>query len=222
MSFFFWLFSVQCVVYVCAYTWIGYLCMIYEIVYKLQLRRSKINFEFYNYCGTPSISIVKKFCSGTSCSCWVWDWSQIVGCCKGGGGGPMPNPELVLEGLPWPLQGCCCCWWFVVCMNPVEVFWWLNCGGGGDIMGLNEFRVCWLDLGDNDEVANGDVAILSEVDKLENMFNASGKFGGVAGVFAGVISCKKPQKLAELLLTYSNMYLCNYDNCLQKIQHHFC
>ena len=44
-------------------------------------------------------------------------------------------------------------------------------------------------LGDNDEVAKGEVAILSEVDKLENIFKASGKFGGVAGVFAGVISC---------------------------------
>ena len=65
-------------------------------------------------------------------------------------------------------------------------------GGGGDIIeglfGLNEFRVIWFDLGDNEDDASGDVAILSEVDKLENMFNASGKFGGVAGVFAGVIN----------------------------------
>jgi hypothetical protein len=45
-----------------------------------------------------------------------------------------------------------------------------------------------LDLGDNEEVAKGEVAILSKVDMLENMFRASGKFGGVAGVFAGVIS----------------------------------
>ena len=33
--------------------------------------------------------------------------------------------------------------------------------------------------------------ILSEVDMLENIVNASGKFGGVAGVLAGVINCKK-------------------------------
>ena len=45
-----------------------------------------------------------------------------------------------------------------------------------------------MDLGDNEEVAKGEVAILSKVDMLENMFRASGKFGGVAGVFAGVIS----------------------------------
>ena len=79
-------------------------------------------------------------------------------------------------------------------MNPVGVwFCWLNCGGGGDIiLGLNEFlEVCWLDLGDNEEVAKGEVAILSKVDMLENMFRASGKFGGVAGVFAGVISYVK-------------------------------
>ena len=48
-----------------------------------------------------------------------------------------------------------------------------------------------LDLGDNEEVAKGEVAILSKVDMLENMFRASGKFGGVAGVFAGVISYLK-------------------------------
>ena len=48
-----------------------------------------------------------------------------------------------------------------------------------------------MDLGDNEEVAKGEVAILSKVDMLENMFRASGKFGGVAGVFAGVISCVK-------------------------------
>merc|ERR1711981_914537 len=66
--------------------------------------------------------------------------------------------------------------------------------GGGDIIGgfgLNELRkkgCCWLFLGENEEVAKGDVAILSEVDKLENIVNASGKFGGVAGVLAGVIS----------------------------------
>ena len=47
----------------------------------------------------------------------------------------------------------------------------------------------WL-LGDRDEdEANGEVAILlSEVDMLENIVKASGKFGGVAGVFAGVIN----------------------------------
>ena len=36
---------------------------------------------------------------------------------------------------------------------------------------------------------DGEVAILeSEVDKFKNIFRASGKFGGVAGVFAGVMS----------------------------------
>ena len=49
-------------------------------------------------------------------------------------------------------------------------------------------------LGDNEEVAKGEVAILSKVDKLENMFRASGKFGGVAGVFAGVISCNREKR----------------------------
>ena len=50
----------------------------------------------------------------------------------------------------------------------------------------------WL-LGDRDEdEANGEVAILlSEVDMLENIVKASGKFGGVAGVFAGVINYKR-------------------------------
>ena len=68
-------------------------------------------------------------------------------------------------------------------------------GGGGDIIpGLNEFLeafcsccCCWF-LGDK---VKGEVAILtaleSEVDIFENIVNASGKFGGVAGVFAGVI-----------------------------------
>ena len=39
---------------------------------------------------------------------------------------------------------------------------------------------------------SGEVAILvaSEGDILENIVSASGKFGGVAGVFAGVINCK--------------------------------
>ena len=37
----------------------------------------------------------------------------------------------------------------------------------------------------------GDVAILSVVDQLDSIVSVSGKFGGVAGVFAGVISCKK-------------------------------
>ena len=32
--------------------------------------------------------------------------------------------------------------------------------------------------------------VASEVDILENIVNASGKFGGVAGVLAGVINCK--------------------------------
>ena len=64
-------------------------------------------------------------------------------------------------------------------------------GGGGDIIpGLNEFLeeafCCWF-LGDK---VKGEVAILteSEVDIFENIVNASGKFGGVAGVFAGVIN----------------------------------
>ena len=49
----------------------------------------------------------------------------------------------------------------------------------GDIIELNEFRVCWSDLVDNDEVASGEVAVLeSEVNKFENVFRASGKFGG--------------------------------------------
>ena len=89
-------------------------------------------------------------------------------------------------------------------MNPVGVwFCWLNCDGGGDIiLGLNEFlEVCWLDLGDNEEVAKGEVAILSKVDMLENMFRASGKFGGVAGVFAGVISYVK-KLLITILINY--------------------
>ena len=34
----------------------------------------------------------------------------------------------------------------------------------------------------------GEVAILSRVDIFENIVRASGKFGGVAGVLAGVIS----------------------------------
>lgn len=54
-------------------------------------------------------------------------------------------------------------------------------------MGLNEFR-CIFDLGDSEELANGEVAILSEVDRFENILRASGKFGGVAGVLAGVIN----------------------------------
>lgn len=67
----------------------------------------------------------------------------------------------------------------------------MNCGGGGGdivlLFGLNELRI----LGERVDGANGEVAILSEVDKLENILRASGKFGGVAGVLAGVISCKK-------------------------------
>ena len=40
-----------------------------------------------------------------------------------------------------------------------------------------------MELDDNDEVASGEVAVLeSEVDKFENIFRASGKFGVVAGV----------------------------------------
>ena len=58
-----------------------------------------------------------------------------------------------------------------------------------------------MDLGDNEEVAKGEVAILSKVDMLENMFRASGKFGGVAGVFAGVISYVK-KSLITLLINY--------------------
>ena len=69
--------------------------------------------------------------------------------------------------------------------------------GGGDIIpGLNELRefkeeFCWF-LGEIAEGASGEVAILvaSEVDILENIVSASGKFGGVAGVLAGVINCK--------------------------------
>ena len=37
----------------------------------------------------------------------------------------------------------------------------------------------------------GDDAILSEVDRFENIVKASGKFGGVAGVLAGVNSWKR-------------------------------
>ena len=39
----------------------------------------------------------------------------------------------------------------------------------------------------------GDVPILSAVDKLDNINRASGKFGGVAGVFAGVKSYKEKE-----------------------------
>ena len=67
--------------------------------------------------------------------------------------------------------------------------------GGGPIISK---RALWLILGwpvgflgEKGEEAIGEVAILSEVDMLENIVNASGKLGGVAGVLAGVINCKK-------------------------------
>ena len=65
-------------------------------------------------------------------------------------------------------------------------------------------------------MAKGEVAILSEVDKLENIFKASGKFGGVAGVFAGVISCKNNNQKSRCHWIKSHrqvlMYVCTmYD-----------
>ena len=55
--------------YNCVFVYtLGMYGMVYEIVYILQQRISKINFDLY-YCGTPSISCVKKFGSATSCSC---------------------------------------------------------------------------------------------------------------------------------------------------------
>ena len=79
-----------------------------------------------------------------------------------------------------------CCWFFCWCSK----FDW-----GGDWIGLNEFLIGGPiqpgPLGEKDDGAKGEVAILSEVDMLENIVNASGKLGGVAGVLAGVINCKK-------------------------------
>lgn len=109
---------------------------------------------------------------------WV-DWSQLV-----------PKVEA------WPLQA-------LFCMNPcvvvvavvvvwVDIGWcWSNGGGGGMQDGLNEFLTNWFLGEENEWPALGEVAIAlwSEVDMLENMVSASGKLGGVAGVFAGVISC---------------------------------
>ena len=65
------------------------------------------------------------------------------------------------------------------------------------LFGLNELRM--FDLGDKVEEAKGEVAIRSEVDKLENILRASGKFGGVAGVFAGVINCQKHHFISKNL-----------------------
>lgn len=62
-----------------------------------------------------------------------------------------------------------------------------------------EFAMCCLlmfDCGDDENIPEpwfviGGVPILSDADSLENASRASGKFGGVAGVFAGVHNCWK-------------------------------
>ena len=121
----------------------------------------------------------------------TWFWSQLIP--KVGVWVPDPKDWCVV----WPLQG------FGGWMNPDWGWFFCWCskldwgGKWGVCTGLNEFLVvvvggpmqAWL-LGDSDEdEANGEVAILlSEVDMLENIVKASGKFGGVAGVFAGVIN----------------------------------
>ena len=129
----------------------------------------------------------------STCCCCIWSRFGL----------PKP-PGDTFGWLNCPLQG-----WLAVCMNPC------CCGccersingggaGGGDIIpGLNELRefkeeFCWF-LGEIDEGASGEVAILvaSEVDILENIVSASGKFGGVAGVFAGVINCKDTNSILK-------------------------